>query len=151
MKRHLLFLAISLACLVPHCKKDENPTNNVILGSIMPLKVGNTWTFRVSIYDTNGVPFSSSDEVLSITRDTTIGNEKWFRFGSSWVTNRSDGLWRLTNSGTAYLVFKYPAKVNDTYSSDGEQVVVTSINQTVSVLHGQYSCYAYRSGSGSSS
>jgi hypothetical protein len=152
MKRSIVILATLLACLVPHCKKDSNnPTNNPIIGTIMPLKVGNSWTFRVNFNDTNGVPISTSDVTLSITRDTTMGNEKWHSLGSSWATNRSDGLWSLNNAGNAYLVLKYPAKVNDTYNSDGEQIVVTSINQAVTVAQGQFSCYVYRSlASGSS-
>lgn len=144
MKRSIVILATLLACLVPHCKKDSNnPTNNPIIGSIVPLKVGNSWTFRVSIYDTNGVILSTSMFTNSITRDTTIGNEKWFGLESIWVINRTDGLWSRTSGGNPYLVFKYPANVNDSYNSNGDNVVVTSTNYPVTVPRGQFTCYVY--------
>ena len=141
----LTLSVILVGCIASGCKKDDNPAANPLLGAIMPLKVGNSWTFRVSAYDSSGVilPYSLGDITLSISRDTTIGNEQWFRLSSSWVTNRTDGLWGISDAGNPYLVFKYPAKLNDAYDSDGNNVIVSSTNQSVSVPQGQFTCYAY--------
>ena len=142
----LLFPVFILLLSILSCKKDDDLGGAQSAGStIMPLKVGNSWTYRVTAYDTTGVlPFSIPDAVFHITRDTTIGNEKWFRFDDGWVANRGDGLWSLSNSGQPYLGYKYPASVNDSYTAMSQIAVVQSTNALVTVLQGQYYCYKYQ-------
>jgi hypothetical protein len=120
------------------------------LGVIIPLKVGNSWTYKVTAYDSLGaiLPFSIGDISLRVTSETTIGSEKWYQVNGSLLTNRADGMWSRDSAGREQLTFKYPANVNDSYSSSGGPIVVSTTNQTVTVPQGQYACYGYRQGSG---
>ncbi len=154
MKRMLVLLVATIVTMNLACKKDDDPSGGGGLGgAIIPLKVGNSWTFRGTFYDTLGGVLSIplDDLVIRITRDTTIGSDKWFGEQGSWLINRLDGLWSRTSAGREYLVFKFPANVNDSYDSNGERVTVTATNQSVTVPQGQHSCYKYSSGGGSSS
>ncbi len=152
MLRFVVPLVLALCVLNLSCKKDESSPAAALFGSIMPLKVGNSWTYKITGYDFLGavLPFSFGDISLRITNETTIGSEKWYSLDGSLVTNRADGLWSRDSLGREQLDLKYPANVNDTYTSGSSQIVVTSTNQSIGVPQGQYSCYAYRYGSGTS-
>lgn len=149
----ILFVLLSM---VLGCKKDEGPTGPPATPSsvIMPLKVGNQWTFSATFYDSNGVALNGSGlTTISIIRDTTITGEKWYLLGvfgiasGSLLANRSDGLWEIDpGSSSPYLIFKFPASAGDTYSTSslGGKIVVGSISSSITVPQGAYSCYEYK-------
>jgi hypothetical protein len=120
-----LFLAISLALvglvvLWTGCSKDDNPAGPTTTSVLWPLKIGNSWTIAGTSLDSNGVTIGKDTTRFTITRDTTIGGEKWYFIDSyEMLTNRSDGLWYRVKD-TAFVPFlfvKHPANVGDTWKS----------------------------------
>lgn len=137
MKKLILFFLIAS---ITSC--DEKTDSNVS-GVIMPLKVGNYWTFVDSMFDDVGNFVSSDTSTLSITGKKSIEYQNvsyevffwtWTTFGAdhSWLTwNGLEGLYLFGGTSakqdyilTKTLSIKYPANVNDqwekynvTYSS----------------------------------
>lgn len=166
MYRLLLILTIGLTILGLACSDDDggtnSPTNDTREGDvILPLAVGNQWGFVDTQFDSAGTVVSTEVAVFSIWDDTTISDENWYRAnmikgGQTWdwgiYTNRSTGLWMQEASGEGQppqpveLFLKYPATVGDEYFADEDHGIVTvvSIDTTITVPQGTYSCVLYR-------
>jgi hypothetical protein len=140
MRHIILFLA--MMSLIS-CNKDEGPTgsSNTGSGGIIPLKIGNSWTFRIT--SASGT-FTATN---SINQDTTINNEKWFLVGSNtWGTNRADGFWFIKGTNPPLLAYKYPASVGDSCQAAYYlSTKILSINDTITVPAGRFPCYKYQS------
>jgi hypothetical protein len=117
----------------------------VVISGPFPLMVGNNWTYKLTSFDTSGVALGApADFVYQVISDSTVFNEKWYYLsGALYYVNRSDGVWRVLN-GTPVLFLKYPASVNDSYSSSLGRLRVMSTGTTITVPKGTYSCYQYR-------
>jgi hypothetical protein len=132
-----------------HMDSDYTWSFTTNFGDLMPLAIGNRWEFQVVNYTNPVVPDTSYDTIL-VVRDTTIDTERWFILNDGAVTtNRDDGLWRMTATGTPYLWLKFPGLQNQTYNADpvrGESVKITSTSQIVTspTLPLLY-CYVYES------
>jgi len=119
-------------------------------GDIMPLAVGNRWEYQVINYTNPVVPDTSYDTIL-VVGDTAIDSEQWFILDDGVVmTNRNDGLWRMSNTGTPYLWLRFPGIVGQTYDADptrGESVEIKSVSQLTSgpPLPRLFYCYVYES------
>jgi len=128
-------------------------------GVIMPLEVGNTWSYRVTYFDSLGnagqIDTFSTTIVLkaAVFNDITQANEEWFSSGMYYYMNRQTGLFRASRlplSSYGFLVAKYPAREKDSYnaftSDPGDSYIVTvvSTHEYTSVPEGSYSCYVYQ-------
>jgi hypothetical protein len=146
---YLFRLVVVAFVLLGGCdKKDENAVASpptVEISGPFPLKVGDTWTYKLTSFDTNGVALGApADFSYQVINDTTVFNEKWYYLsGALYYVNRSDGVWRVLN-GIPVLFLKYPATVNDSYSSSLGRLRVMSTGITVTVPKGTYNCYQYR-------
>lgn len=135
-KSILLFLIV----IITSC---DDKTDSQVSGVIMPLKVGNYWTFVDSSFDDAGLFIEADTSTLSITGKKTIEYAgtlyevylwTWITYGAdhSWLAwNGDDGLYLFggttTNQDyilTKTLSVKYPAEISDqwekynvTYSS----------------------------------
>ena len=137
-------------------KKDSNPVTTNNSTTIFALVIGNQWIYQNYTYDSaSGTLILAARDTAKITRDTLIQGEKWFTSGNgSYSANRSDGNWEYDTISGMQLNFKYPAQVNDSYKviifdsgghgSDTEKVKVLSINQSVTVPAGTFSCVTYQ-------
>ena len=116
---------------------------------IIPLKIGNTWTYRETNFNPNGSVSSVTQYGLIVTKDTIAQNERWFQFSSgSWGRNSQDGL--LLNMFHSWddivLAYKYTATVGDMCEAlDYVTTKVISTNDVISVPKGSFSCYKYQS------
>ena len=97
---NLFFVVSILFCFIFFTSCDSNnvvenkPTNKQSV--IIPLSVGNEWTYKQTRYDTNGVAISSYNFNSTISSDTLLGNEIWYRKSDGeYAINRNDGLWIL--------------------------------------------------------
>jgi len=86
-------------------------------------KVGTTWTFSYYTYYTNGGVATSKTITWKAVSEETIGGEKWLRINELGVDTtvyllreKSDGLYQYANN-TSNFYCKYPASVNDSYTS----------------------------------
>ncbi len=126
--------------------------------SIIPLTIGNTWTYREVNYQVDASPIDSSEVTVSVTKDTTINGEKWYQVSETqgqrsvpgWLTRRADGIYLLSplgGSNPAILAEKFPAQAGESFKSglDGSITVqVVSTNSSKVVRAGTFErCYEY--------
>lgn len=129
MKKVILFFLISI---VTSC---DEQTDSTVSGVIMPLKVGNYWTFVDSSFDDAGLFIEADTSTLSITGKKTIeyGGTSYEVFLWTWVTYGSDHSWLAANSAGGLYIFggtsakgdfiltkslsiKYPAEIGDEWA-----------------------------------
>ena len=121
------------------------PERIIPAGEIVPLKVGNQWTYKVKIFDEFGTVTDSSHETVKIMNEVVIENELWYVDNDGNVqTNRADGRW--VRSDVAYLVEKFPCKLNEMYRliDTITFVRVRGVDEPVSVPAGRYLTYIYQ-------
>jgi hypothetical protein len=131
------------------CGKD-NSTNPGPATQIMPLKIGNFWTYSRTTFNTNGniVAFDTLTE--TIVRDTIINNERWYiallSSGDSsrtdLMTNRADGLWGRRHDED-FIAINYPMTVGDTLSDAGLFMTLESDTSSITVPAGDFTCHNY--------
>lgn len=148
MGKIFLWIFLIFTLLFIGCKdNDENPvqpsSNNQ---SIIPLKIGNSWTYKVTTFDENGNILHTWQDIRQIEKDTLIQNEKWFFYYYEWRCSRSDGIYsyKPNTSKQYYLEYKYPGNVNETYSLGYITVTIISTNQNITVPKGNFVTYKYR-------
>jgi len=121
-----------------------------------PLKVGNTWTYQITHYDSTGAVISIDTTTRAIKVDTVINEEKWYDMIASNMlnlgTNRPDGLW-LWNTRyekKPHLYLKYPVEAGDIWSWDdyfgGNTVAfeVIAVNDTIETPAGKFATISYK-------
>lgn len=142
-RKNLLAAIISLTFVLSSC--DPAAERIIVNGSIMPLKVGNEWGYSVKIFDESGAVADSSYDTVKVIQEIVIDNELWFiDNGGNIQTNRTDGRW--VRSEVAYLVEKFPSRLNEMYRLiDTVTIVrVRGVDETVSIPAGRYLSYIYQ-------
>ncbi|GBD87654.1 hypothetical protein BMS3Abin03_01588 [bacterium BMS3Abin03] len=140
MKNLLFFLLLLLAAFAGCNKEDNIVTPAAKTLEIVPLKVGNVWSYQTTTYDTSGNIISTSVDSFSIVSDTIINGRKTFILSTGVLRwNNESGYWVSTNTDSL-LLYKYPANVGDQYSSD---LKVISIDSMIVIPRGTFRCYGY--------
>ncbi len=126
----------------------------VVDSVILPLTIGNQWISDVTEYNSSGQVTAHYIDTGYIGGDTIIVDTTWYLFldedsasvDTSIWTNKDDGAWSWTDSASApqALFFKYPANPGDSYPLYDVTVTVESINESVTVPAGTFTCYYYR-------
>jgi len=112
---------------------------------IVPLTLNNQWTFIRTEYDTLGLITKIDTIDYKIVNDTLIGGQHCFKedYWSFYYRNDSQGLWRW--NPYPKLIYKYPAKVGDTFFNDYLwEIKVISIDTLINTPMGKLSCYQYQ-------
>ena len=144
-------LVLTLLLFVLGCsKKSDNPVSTVddTTNQILPLQVGNSWTYNVMTYDTAGTGTFYALINMVVVRDTTIGGERWYIVSSSGASGvgilkvKSDGLWYHSAAGN-FLGIKYPAADLSAFLMQSITVSVVSNSASVTVPKGTFSCIKY--------
>jgi hypothetical protein len=139
----LLFVLVGCKDIVDPGQKDIPIDTSVI----MPLKVGNSWTYKSITIDTLTNDTSSIMIMNTIQSEKMIGNEKWFVDNlHGIIINRSNGLWSALNEYDTTFIAKYPAVVGDTFNMHQYYQSVWKVISTDSILHtdaGSFKCYVY--------
>jgi len=137
-------LAVSLFILfflLIGCKDESNivnPTAETI--EIVPLKVGNSWSFKTTVYDTLGSIVSTTVDSFSVVSDTLINGKKYFIFSTGVLRwNNDSGFW-ITMAPDSLLLYKFPANVGDEYSYN---IKVICKDSSIVVPKGTFKCYGY--------
>ena len=146
-----LILIIAAAAFMSSCKQSTEV--NADPGVIVPLKIGNMWVEKITTYDSLGNTMSTMIDTQKVINDTTIGNEKWYSYtnylGNTLFTNRPDGYYmRYKNaydrSYSITILWKYPAKANESFNVQDASTVVKSTDDNVTVTAGIFNCFQYR-------
>jgi hypothetical protein len=143
----ILFLIIRISF---SCEEDSDPVVQSQSWNpkdvLMPLAVGNSWTFRITTYDSTGHISWMDTSVSYIRGDTFVSGLRWFMEG---YNGPMVGLpaYRNDEAGLHYIVFgsrtltyKYPAHAGDTSSP----YIVESIDSLVHTPLGDLHCYVYQ-------
>ena len=150
MKKILAVLIAGLLILSIACSEDDD--SEPVIREIMPLNIGNQWSYRSFVQDSLGNQSDTSLFDLIIYNDTVIDNIHWYittdeypyKVGSL-IGHNDDGLWAY--GPPPYLIIKYPADIFDTWSAPGGAYEYRLIAKGVilTVPAGTFSCYKYNS------
>jgi hypothetical protein len=142
----LLFILASF--LIYSCSESTEPDNSII--GLIPLKIGNSWNYIRTVYDTTGIIEYTENVNSLVEKDTSIDGIKWYDFNDVpagiWYTNKwRSGYWvyETVNSGysssdTSLIVNKYPTHVGDIYDHFEGQIEVVDIDAIVLVPAGGF-------------
>ncbi len=107
-------------------------------------KVGTQWIYDSTNYFFDGRVKSTGTVTYTADSEVTLGNEKWLKIvndngATVWYLHKNTGgLYQYANN-VSNLFLKYPAVINDTYSTynDGaaESFKVADISDTVELMH----------------
>ncbi|MFZ1305917.1 MAG: hypothetical protein WAR80_08755 [Ferruginibacter sp.] len=142
----LNFLVLILVtCTIVSCQKEIDGTSGG--GTVIPVpsdqkpKVGTTWTYRYEWYNTPGGLVNTKMVYHKAKSEETLGGEKWLKIVDIetdtvvyYLATKNDGLYQYTNNNS-YLLCKYPASVNDTYTTFNtgtvENFTVRTVDETI--------------------
>ncbi|MDD3731859.1 MAG: hypothetical protein PHU88_05730 [candidate division Zixibacteria bacterium] len=152
MNKILIYLFTVLFLLLTACSDDNDNNDDSDIEMIMPLNIGNQWSYLNFVKDTLGVQRDTTYSDLNIYKDTVINDIHWYITTdeypykvSSLIAHRDDGLWAY--GPPPYLIIKYPADIYDTWSSPGGafEYKLTAKGVILTVPVGTFSCYEYSS------
>ncbi|MBL0146011.1 MAG: hypothetical protein IPP48_09795 [Chitinophagaceae bacterium] len=119
------------------CQKESNIDNPVVVTSTP--RLGTLWTYRYLIYNQDGSLSSNQTITHKAKSEIMLGGEKWLNIvdvipdTTVYLLNtKTGGLYQYTNNGSN-LLCKFPAALNDTYTTFNEGVLenftVKSVNE----------------------
>lgn len=138
------FVLIVGSFTIISCQKEIDGLTD---GSVIPPvadqkpKVGTIWTYQYYWYNAPGAPTNAKIVKHRAQSEETLGGEKWLKIVDVetdtvvyYLNTKNDGLYQYTNSNP-YLLCKYPALVNDTYTTfnkgSAEFFTVRGLNDTI--------------------
>ncbi|MCK5125220.1 MAG: hypothetical protein KAR42_03100 [candidate division Zixibacteria bacterium] len=131
----------------------ESITGKMADADIIPLNLGNLWTYQMFQIDTTNGKMNPTQKITyAIHRDTVMDNEVWYLIegmgpNGTWGINRDDGFWIIGPTGQPILLAKFPGQIGDEYSKiTGAAIIINRIESTgesVTVPSGSYFCYKY--------
>jgi hypothetical protein len=125
--------------------QDSNPDCEII-----PLEVGNSWTYEIISYDTTGNETGRDTSINIVDEMRTFNSELWYHIDHRWYTNRNDGIFHLEffNVSPQEMYLKYPASLGDQFFCDTLYCPfykeVTSIDTIIINNLGGFYCYGYK-------
>ena len=119
-------LMIAVGCFLASCQKEIDGSTDGG-GPVVPVdqkpKVGTVWTYYYNWWVTPGGATNSKVVYHKAKSEEMIGGEKWLKIVDVetdttvyFLNTKTDGLYQYTNNNP-YLLCKYPASVNDTYTT----------------------------------
>lgn len=138
----ILFALCGTVTVFTSCQKeiDGLVNGNIILTNQKP-KLGTQWTYRYYVYHPSGNLYKSSIVIHKAKTEETLGGEKWLNIVDVdtdttvyFLNVKTGGLYQYTNA-SSNLLCKYPAAINDTYTSFNEgateDFIVKGVNDTL--------------------
>lgn len=134
--KNLLLLLPLAAVILWSCQKENGGGTNPP-ASQKP-KVGTTWTYSYYIFNNDGSLHSTETVTYKAKTQETLGGETWLKVVNNandtlvyYLKEKPDGLHQYANN-TSNLFCKFPAALNDTYTSYNargvEDFVVKGVN-----------------------
>ena len=143
---HIKYFLLPVACIMAavlliSCQKNLGDGNGGVPAVGQKPKLGTTWYYRFDTYYPNGGLINSVSRVYKAVSEETYGGEKWLNIIDVdadttvyFLNAKAGGLYQYSNSNSN-LLCKYPAAINDTYTSfnDGspETFTVRGVNDTL--------------------
>ena len=133
---------------VSGCKKSEsvtNPPESVQPTFLVPLSIGNQWTFIHTKYEDTLGTVSKVDTVrYFIQKDSILYGKKWFleSYQQVLLKNDDEGLWQYWSE--PIIAYRYPIAKGTVFSKYGTQATVLSTDTLISTPIGQFHCYHFQ-------
>ena len=138
------FILIIGTSTIISCQKEVNGLTDgttTITPADQKPKVGTIWTYQYNWFNGPGFPTNSKIITHRAQSEVILGGEKWLKIVDQetdtvvyYLNSRIDGLYQYT-SANSYLLCKYPAVVNDTYTTfnggSAEFFTVSGVNDTI--------------------
>jgi len=136
------FVLVVGAFTIMSCQKElDGSINGVITPADLKPKVGTIWTYSYYWYNSPGGATNFKTIYHKAQTEEIIGGEKWLKIIDVetdttvyFLNTRPDGLYHYTNNNP-YILCKYPAAVNDTYTTfnggSTEDFTVRGVNDTL--------------------
>jgi len=139
----VIIIITIFSLLIINCNKESStsPPVEQTAKEIIPLKVGNYWSYSRTLYDSVGNIQDTSSYITTITGTTSINGIQYYNYDnkSTYFVNKTAGYYISENS-VDRLIFKYPASVGDS-TNYGKY---TSTNSSIQVPAGNFTgCYRY--------
>jgi hypothetical protein len=146
-----LFCVLIPLFVFASCKDDDAPAVPQTAGPLYPLTLGNSWNHLYTVYDADGQITNTYNDITTVTAVATRNGETWSTVTSSFDESntsfaaRKDGLYVWPDGLSPFLMFLYPAAIDDMYTSNGVAVKVIGSDFTQQFPVGTLShCYQYR-------
>lgn len=119
---------------------------------LINLNIGTWFVTDVTEYNTSGGIIDEYQIVSTVIADTIISDSVWMVIEDTTSTdhecavNREDGVWNWSDTlnPPEALALKFPAITGESYPYYEATVYVESINASITVPAGTFSCYYYR-------
>lgn len=147
MKAILFF--ISCAIFISCNSEDESTgaTTPKEVKVIMPLAVGNAWTFSIRSVVPPSKETTTTAYTVTLTNRSTINAEYWYSSnGGLMFTNRVSGLWEGSSAASASLYLRYPVSKGETFgvgTGTPMLVHVRSVDSLITIPAGTFPCVVY--------
>jgi len=150
MRTKLSYLSLTLITvltLLVSCQKEIDGTmDGVINPANLTPKVGTVWTYSYYWWNSPGGTTNAKTINHVARSEETIGTEKWLKIVDVetdttvyFLQVKADGLYHYANN-SANLLCKYPAAINDTYTSffggSAKDFTVRGVNDTTATSIG---------------
>jgi hypothetical protein len=159
MQRSTVFLAMLLSMLGAYCSRESAVGPILWIGSVLPLRAGNTWNYEHSV-DTNGVVVNSSLLCMSVGELDTFGTEAGYQIehfvvgdgieylGPVLWANKADGLYDIVGRPfplppALHRALIFPTHVGDTLVFAGYLILTAALEEAVVVAAGIFNCVRY--------
>lgn len=123
---------------------NENSINPNKEDVLIPLKYGNYWIYKNTIFnyggsDTNRISY----DTIRVDGIRVLNNETYYFYDGNLMINRNDGLY-YSNSYDYSLLYKYPANKGDYFENYyDDSVSVISNDSLISINSNTFNCYVY--------
>jgi len=155
-RRFSLCVAVSFSvfALLWGCSDDKVVNGDDDDTVLMPLKIGNSWTYYKEEFDSAGTILDTATFFRSISIDTVVQGIRWYGLNASWYAHRPYGLWRChilsSFEERYYWYYLYPASAGSSshfssFFSDsaGCEIKVADTKHALTSPAGLFICYTY--------
>ena len=142
--KQILYFSIMLLTLTS-CKTDNPVDVNIPSTSVLlPLDVGNSWTFKRTAYNIDGSINYSDTITQKIVKDSSLYGFKWSfeSYEQILFQNDEQGLWGFYTEPRLY--YRYPSAKNVQFVQNYDTVTVVSTDTLVITPAGSFHCYHYK-------
>ena len=151
MKNKILSFLIIFFCtlIISSCHKDSPTDTNVVDKlSIVPIKVGNSWSYSGTSYDTLGSIIETFGERMDVSKDSLISNVRYFLYNGFLSVDTDTGLVSIVGQSKKYY-YKYPVVIGEKYHSLFHDCYISSVDTVIQVSVGAFHCVRYEKFNGS--
>ncbi len=151
-----IFLILFLFSLVSGCE-DEPIKQSLNKSLLIPLKIGNEWTYIDSSVNAEGTHAFVETKTYVIIKDSIWNEEKMFMFNRTdfmdinlygYFLNRADGTYLFDSSNIAnepQMFIKFPVYKNNGFKGYTDFLIVSNIDTSYTTPAGLFNCIMYES------